>query len=233
MTKDPSSFDGYFGGGEGRKVTEGSKASSLEIAVVEDRYKTDTVSPVQDNVSIPLANKSSEVVEFQNSSVQPSPGIALTHDHQQIALAGNSGNNEEKIQAHTVENDPDEEKRKNELRNMVAGSFSARKKSTSLGSILSHSFFMYLLVGLVISSITGFVAGYIYSSSALKNQVTEIVSQKKIISNTAVMLKDQKRIDELTASEKSIRESIMFKTAMLWAAVSVISFGIYHRVIRR
>lgn len=220
-------FEGYFGNSETRKVGTTDSVKGLELSSGNEEVK-DTSQPAVSKVSGPLSSLklSDEALNVRQElpkTTAPPPGNV--HPAPQNPMSAGDRAPEPQVDS--------EEFRKAELRKMVTDSFSARKENTGAKGILRNIPAAFFIIGFLLSVGSGAVAAKIYSSSALKKDVTEIAGQKKIISNVAVLIKDTKRLNALDKKESEIRQSIMVKTSVLWILVSAAIFAFYARFILR
>lgn len=216
-------FEGYFGNSETRKVGTTESVKGLELSSPNEEVK-DTSQPAVSKASGPLQSlKLSD--EAYNVRQELPPSVPPPVDFKEP-----SSPQAPKAEPPKPQVDP-EEFRKAELRKMVTDSFSARKENTTARGILRKIPVAFFIIGFLLSVGAGAVAAKLYSASALKDDVTEITGQKKIISNVAVLIRDTKRLGELDKKENKVRQSIMIKTAALWFLISAAAFAFYARFV--
>ncbi|MBU1218580.1 hypothetical protein KKF34_08850 [Myxococcota bacterium] len=218
-------FEGYFGNSETRKVGTTESVKGLELSSPNEEVK-DTSQPAVSKASGPLQSlKLSD--DAYNVRQELPPPLPIPDEFKESNIPQIT-----KVEPPKPQVDP-EEFRKAELRKMVTDSFSARKENTGARGILRSIPAAFFIIGFILSVGTGAVAANLYSASALKDDVTEITGQKKIISNVAVLIRDTKRLGELDKKESKVRQSIMIKTSALWFLISAAFFAFYARFILR
>ncbi|MDA3863308.1 MAG: protein kinase [Deltaproteobacteria bacterium] len=214
-------FKGYFKDSEERSVSRdlNTVSSSMELGVNDDELQKEQKNLEQRSLSSGLSldlgeHQDPSSVENLRNKMKDNPQPDHADDTSQTKLEPDAKDLQDK-ETTTLDH-------KNQQ------FISLRKHKKSVYASFMSKFHNRFIAGMVISLLAGFLAAWLFSSNSL-DRVTDLVSQKEIKRNTAVMLAENKEIEELEKQEKAARNNLAFKTAIVWVLGSCATMFVYLR----